>query len=175
MLPIFLIAAIGFETLLRTFWSKAKQFGYQAVIAISAVVLMFSAASTNYDRALVEYPEIFSTSTWNTREMGEVVKDFTDSFGTIDNCWVIARAYWVDTRLVAMNAGFVDRDLQVWPDDLARTLENPGAKLFIVKGDDVDGMTQLRTLYPDGYATYHENPIKDRDFIVFLVKPAESE
>lgn len=175
MLPIFLISAIGFETLLRTFWVKARQYGYKVVIVLIALALIISSARSNFDFALVKYPEIFASSTWNTREMGVVVKDFTRSFGTIDNAWIVAKAYWVDTRLVAMTAGYVDRDLQVWPDDLERTLANPGAKLFIVKADDVDGMTRLRTLYPDGYATYHQSPLQDRDFIVYLVKPEPAE
>ncbi len=175
ILPIFLLSAIGFETLLRTFWAKARQFGYKTAIVLIALGIVITSARSNYDYALVKYPEIFANSTWNTRDMGKVVIDFTRSFGTIDNAWVVAKAYWVDTRLVAMTAGYVDRDLQVWPDDLERTLANPGAKLFIVKADDVDGMTRLRTLYPDGYATYHQSPLQDRDFIVYLVKPEPAE
>ena len=105
--------------------------------------------------------------------MGKVVKDFTGSFGSVDNVWVVAKAYWVDTRLVAMTAGYVDRDFQIWPENLESTLDIPGTKLFILKGDDIDAMTRLRTLYPDGFADYHASPIQDRDFIVFMV-PADN-
>lgn len=171
IIPIFLITAIGLETLLRTLWKKASTGGSKALIIAGASVLIFVSAKANYQVALVEYPQEYRVSTWNSGEMGKVVKDFTSSFGSIDNAWVVAKAYWVDTRLVAMTAGYVDRDLQVWPDAIPNTLDIPGAKLFIVKADDIDGMTKLREVYPDGYSTYHESPVKDRDFIVYMVPP----
>ena len=172
MLPIFLITAIAFETLLRALWEKARKPGNQILVVAFALLLITVSARSNYELALVEYPEAYRNSTWNSSEMGKVVKDFTGSFGTVDNAWVVAKAYWVDTRLVAMTAGYIDRDFQIWPDNLELTQSIPGSKLFILKGDDIDAMTRLRTLYPAGYANYHTSPIPDRDFIVFLV-PAD--
>ncbi len=171
IIPIFLITAIGFETLLRTLWKKAVTIGSKVLVVAGAVVLILISARTNYQVAMVEYPQEYLVSTWNTKEMGKVVKDFTSSFGSVDNVWVVAKAYWVDTRLVAMTAGYVDRDFQVWPDAIVNTFDIPGAKLFIVKADDIEGMTRLREVYPDGYSTYHESPVQDRDFIVYMVPP----
>jgi hypothetical protein len=171
IIPIFLITAIGFETLLRTLWKKAGTIGGKGLVVAGAAVLILVSAKANYQVAMVEYPQEYLVSTWNTKEMGKVVKDFTSSFGSVDNVWVVAKAYWVDTRLVAMTAGYVDRDFQVWPDAIPDTLDIPGAKLFIVKADDIDGMTSLREVYPDGYSTYHESPVQDRDFIVYMVPP----
>ena len=171
LIPIFLFTAIAFETLLRSLWVKAKSNGSKVLVGILAAVLIWVSASGNYQIALVEYPKTYRESTWNSSEIGKVVKDFTSSFGSVDNAWVVAKAYWVDTRLVAMTAGFVNRDLQVWPDDLEKTLATPGPKLFIVKADDVDGMARLQEVYPDGFATYHQSPVQDRDFIVYLVQP----
>jgi hypothetical protein len=169
IIPIFLLTAIALETLLRSLWAKARIPGNKILVGGFAALLMLVSARTNYELSLVEYPIAYRVSTWNSSEMGKVVKDFTGSFGSVDNVWVVAKAYWVDTRLVAMTAGYVDRDFQIWPDKLESTLDIPGTKLFILKGDDVDAMTKLRTLYPDGFADYHTSPIQDRDFIVFLV------
>jgi 4-amino-4-deoxy-L-arabinose transferase-like glycosyltransferase len=171
MLPIFLVTAIALETLLRSLWEKAKNPANRGLVIAFAALLLGVSASGNYRLALVEYPQAYRNSTWNSSEMGKVVKDFTGSFGSVDNVWVVAKAYWVDTRLVAMTAGYIDRDFQIWPADLEQTLANPGSKLFILKSDDVDGMTRLRTLYPAGYSTYYQSPIPGRDFIVYLVPP----
>jgi len=171
LIPIFLIAAIGFETLIKTFWKKATSVGNKVLVVIFALILILFSAGSNYQIAMVDYPKEYRDSTWNSSEMGTVVKDFTNSFGTVDNVWVVAKAYWVDTRLVAMNAGYVDRDFQVWPDNIVNTVDRPGAKLFIVKADDVEGLTTLREIYPNGYSTYHESPVRDRDFIVYMVPP----
>lgn len=171
LIPIFLISAIGFETLMRTLWNKATSAGNKVLVVVFGLILILVSAGSNYKIAMVDYPKEYRDSTWNSSEMGKVVKDFTSSFGTVDNAWVVAKAYWVDTRLVAMNAGYVDRDLQVWPDNIVSTVDRPGAKLFIVKADDAEGLTKLREIYPNGYSTYHESPVQDRDFIVFMVPP----
>jgi hypothetical protein len=169
IIPIFLITAISLETFLRSLWAKARKPGNKMLVVGFASLLLLVSARSNYELALVEYPEAYRNSTWNSSEMGKVVKDFTGSFGLVDNVWVVAKAYWVDTRLVAMTAGYVDRDFQIWPENLESTLDIPGTKMFILKGDDIDAMTKLRTLYPDGIADYHTSPIQDRDFIVFMV------
>ena len=173
IIPIFLITAIALETFLRSLWARARKPGNKMLVVAFAALLLLVSARSNYELALVEYPEAYRNSTWNSSEMGKVVKDFTGSFGLVDNVWVVAKAYWVDTRLVAMTAGYVDRDFQIWPENLESTLDIPGTKLFILKGDDIDAMTRLRTLYPDGFADYHTSPIQDRDFIVFMV-PADN-
>ena len=171
LIPIFLITAIGFETLMRTLWKKATTIGNKILIIVFALLLILVSARSNYQIAMVDYPKEYRDSTWNTSEMGVVVKDFTDSFGIVDNVWVVGKPYWVDTRLVAMNAGYVDRDFAIWSDNLQSTVDRPGTKLFIVKADDAEGLTKLREIYPSGYSTYHESPVEGRDFIVFLVPP----
>lgn len=173
MIPIFLLAAMALESLLRTLWSKAGQKASKVLVVLFALLVIIFSANLNYDLALVQYPDAYGKSTWNSSEMGEVIKDFTNSFGSVDNVWVLAVPYWVDTRLVAMHAGYIDRDFQLWADNLESTLDHAGAKLFIVKGDDIEGMAKLRSLYPDGFVSHHTNPVLGRDFDVYLVGSEE--
>lgn len=169
MIPIFLLAAMALESLLRTLWSKAGQTVSRVFVVLFGLIAIIISANLNYDLALVQYPDAYRKSTWNSSEMGEVIQDFTSSFGNVDNVWVLAVPYWVDTRLVAMHAGYIDRDFQLWAKDLEITRDHAGAKLFIVKEDDIEGMAKLRSLYPDGFATLHTNPTLGRDFYVYLV------
>ena len=124
IIPIFLIAAIALETFLRSLWAKARKPGNKVLVVGFAALLLLVSARSNYELALVEYPQAYRYSTWNSSEMGKVVNDFTGSFGSVDNVWVVAKAYWVDTRLVAMTAGYIDRDFQIWPDNLESTLDD---------------------------------------------------
>ena len=103
--------------------------------------------------------------------MAEVIDDFIELNKEPDNVWIVGVAHWVDTRLVALSAGYIGRDYAVWPQDLETTLPNEGAKLFIVKFDDLTGMDRLRALYPQGYAVYHLNEVEGRDFYAYIVPP----
>jgi len=106
-------------------------------------------------------------------QMGEVARDFIALNGQPDNVWVVGVPHWVDTRLVALSAGYVGKDYAVWPQDIeANTLDKTGSKLFIVKFDDVIGMDNLKAVYPEGYAVLHTSEIEGRDFYAYVV-PAE--
>jgi len=77
----------------------------------------------------------------------------------------------VDTRLVALNAGYIGRDYQIWAQDLESTLGEDRAKLFFVKGDDTEGMNQLMALYPNGFSQLHASQVPGREFYTYFVPP----
>jgi hypothetical protein len=104
--------------------------------------------------------------------MGQVVADYAGSFGSLDSAWVVAYPHWVDTRLVAINAGFPGHDYGIWPDQLVNTLSEPAPKLFLVKPEDEQGQQTLRDLYPQGVLTLFMSNSPTRDFLIYLV-PAE--
>ncbi len=170
-IPIFLLGAIALKTLLSSLWKRSPGlFGKICVVALGLILLEVSAAQ-NYEIALVQYPRQYKEATWNSTQMAEVVDDFIELNKEPDNVWVVGVAHWVDTRLVALSAGYIGRDYAVWPQDLELTLPNVGAKLFIVKFDDLTGMERLRALYPQGYAVYHLNEVDGRDFYAYIVPP----
>lgn len=103
--------------------------------------------------------------------MGEICRDFIDSVGTPETCYVSGLGNWVDTRLVAMVAGYPKGDFALWPEDFETSLANPNAKIFIVKADQTETLAQLQALYPHGFSTLHPSPIEGRDFIVFFIPP----
>ena len=81
--------------------------------------------------------------------------------------------HWADTRLVAISAGFVGSDYAIWPEEIDSTLSHPGAKLFIVKYNDLEGMDTLHKVYPNGFAVYHSSEIEGRDFFSYIVPPGD--
>lgn len=169
VIPIILISAIALETMLSSLWTRAKSATGKGFVILLAGVLLLASARQNHDLVFVQYNTQYINATWNSAQMGTIARDFIDSIGSPDTVYVVAKAHWVDTRLVAMNAGYVGRDYQIWPKDLAQTLAEQRIKLFFVKADDQEGMEALRAIYPTGTSSLHTAVAPGRDFYTFVV------
>jgi len=108
---------------------------------------------------------------WNTSQIGHVIRAFADSIGNPDTAHVVPYPYWVDTRLVGINAGYPLKDYALWPEDFEKTLEQPGPKLFILKPEDQAALEKLRALYPAGSLYYYDSHREGKDFLIFFVPP----
>jgi len=60
----------------------------------------------NYDLVFHQFKENFYANAWNTSEIGEDVRYFTELGNQASNAYVIPFPHWVDTRLVGIQAGF---------------------------------------------------------------------
>jgi hypothetical protein len=171
IIPIFLISAIALETLLTSLWKRSKRLGAKGCVVLLGLGLLFFSAGQNFNIALVQYPTEYKNSTWNTTQMGQVAKEFIQSGGSPYNVWVVGVPYWVDTRLVAINAGYVGMDYAIWPKDIAAsTSKNSGEKLFFVKADDTTGMNTLKKVYPQGRAILNTSDVQGQEFYAYLVQ-----
>jgi len=139
------------------------------VLLWEGVIVLALVAVLNYNLFFGEYIDRYDQSSWNSSEMGRVIADYAGSFGSLDSAWVVAHAHWVDTRLVAMNAGDPLRDLEIWPEELGATLTVPPPKLFIVKADDELGLSTLEQLYPEGLMAFHQSRVAGKEFLTFFV------
>ncbi len=173
-IPVFLILGYGLEALLMALKrSLPGRLGGFLAVGVGVFLIVLS-ASNNYDLLFNKYDKSFRQSAWNTSEMGTVIRDFGQSIGDVNQAWVVAYPYWVDTRLVGINAGLPARDTAINPDQLMDTLPNPGAKLFLLNLQDVDSLGKLQGLYPDGrYWTYPART-PGKEFYIFLVPPREN-
>jgi hypothetical protein len=106
--------------------------------------------------------------------MGSVITSFEHVYGAGENAWVLAYPYWVDTRLVGINAGYPRRDTGISPDRLVETMGSPGAKLFLLHPEDMQGLTALIQIYPEGRYWPYDSQTEGRDFLVFLVPPSQN-
>ena len=169
VIPILLIAALTIESGFSSLWLKTKSGVGKGFIVLSGIGLLFTSMMQNYDLVFRQYDQQYKNAAWNSSEMGRVAGGFITSIGSPDTVWVVAVPYWVDTRLVAINAGFVGYDYQIWADDLEFTTSDSRAKLFFVKADDTTGMDALTTLYPTGFSHYYPSTVPGRDFYTYLV------
>lgn len=171
-IPIFILAAIGLEGLLKTVRGKTgSRFGFGLAVVV-AVLLIGRSVAQNYDLVFRQFDQQFMRGAWNTSQIGGVIRGFADSVGDAEHAYVIPYPHWVDTRLVGMNAGYPRKDYALQRDDIAKTMGAESAKLFIFKPEDSETMQILQQLYPQGAYSIQASPYEGKDFVVYMVPAA---
>ena len=137
--------------------------------------LLFVSSAQNYDLVFREYYEQYRAASWNTGEMGTVLKQFMLAQGSADNAWIIPYPFWVDTRLPPIWAGIPQRgDMAIRPENISDTLSITKNKLFMFKTNDTQTLAILRTVYPQGIINIYK---ADRgagwDFYIYFVPSVE--
>jgi hypothetical protein len=168
--PVFVIAGLAFDSLLASLRRLRAPQGWAAAGSIGLLLVAWSAAQ-NYDLVFNQYARQYELASWNTTEVGHVVRAYADSIGTPNTVWVVGFPHWVDTRLVGINAGYPRLDYAIWPDQLETTLDVAGTKLFILKPEDQEGLNMLRSLYPGGQLRNYNSRVENKDFRLYLVPP----
>jgi len=175
MVPVFLIVGLSMDGLLKGLETKlGNPFGTRVAWGVGAILLIWAAAQ-NYNLVFNEYQKNYELSSWNTSEIGQVIKDYTSSFVEPENAYVVAFPYWVDTRLVGVNAGYPTRDFAIWPQQFSETLSQSGPKLFIIKLEDKSSVGALRQIYPEGHLKLYPSKFENKDFYLFTVLPKTGE
>jgi len=170
--PAFLICALALDALLHGIRQTLGGKVGLRVAQVAGLIIVLSVAVLNFRLFFGQYITEYDLYSWNTSELGGVIADYAGSFGTLDSAWVVAFPYWVDTRLVAMNAGYTNHDYGIWPDQLSNTLTIPPPKLFLLKPEDNVGLSTLQQLYPQGLLSRHTSRVPTKEFMIFLV-PAQ--
>ena len=170
-IPVALIAGLAFEALIKGVVRPAEGGRGKWLAVAVTVILLALTLGQNFNLVFDKYARQYQLSAWNTSEIGAVIRQFTDTIGERDSAYVVGWPYWVDTRLVAYNAGFPGKDFAIWPDQFDQTLATNGAKLFIVNIQDTDSIRKLTALYPSGSFSLHKSPVEGKDFYVFVIPP----
>ncbi|MEN6435033.1 MAG: glycosyltransferase family 39 protein, partial [Anaerolineaceae bacterium] len=172
IIPVFITAAIGFDTLFSSLIKGLKSQMGKILGYLFTGMLVLMTISQNYDLVFRQYKTQFDAGAWNTSEMGAVIRNFAESTGNFDTAYVVPVAYWVDTRLVGINAGVPIKDYALWPDSFASTLDEPRSKLFLVKADDNADLDLLLQFYPDAAVYLFDQSLEGKDFWIVYVPPA---
>jgi hypothetical protein len=176
IIPVFILIAIGLEGFLRTLVSQAKQAGRKPYLAIVLGFLFFSfALMQNYTLVFNDYKDRFLRGAWNSSDMGAIIKQFAETYGDYEHAYVVPFDYWVDTTLVGITAQNKVVNIAIWPEDFHKTLSYDGAKLFILKPDDIENIAALHALYPSGVFWRHEDQYEGKDFLVLFVQPISTD
>ena len=171
--PTFLIVALALDGLLAGIQSRMNR---RLGTALTWVVILFLAGTAsfqNFDLVFHQCATQYTAGAWNTSEMGAVIKQFGQTYGTTDSAWIVPYPYWVDTRLPGVWAGIPNRDFALWPQDFNTTLDVTGTKLIILNLQDTADTNALQLLYPQGVlSTFHSaTKVDGKNFLIFFVPP----
>lgn len=171
LVPVFVLIGYALDSFLSSVRAHVRSaWGRRLAIGIAGILIIWASAQ-NYDLVFERYYRQFTASSWNTTELGHVIRSFAESVGAPDSAWVVPYPHWVDTRLVGINAGYGVTDFALWPEDFQKTLDNPRAKMFLVKPEDTAALAALREIYPRGIVTRYESRVESKDFLIFFVPP----
>ena len=189
LVPTFIIIALALDGLISAFerapvpaggdgTSRAERPPRNRMIWAYALtgLLLFASTVQNFGLVFHEFDEQYRAGSWNSSEMGAVIKQFGLVYGETDTVWIVPFPFWVDTRLPGVWAGIPNRDFAMSPDNLPDTVKIAGPKLFMVKADtqnpssnDQKSLDLLDQLYPQGSLSLHKSPVPGHDFWIFFV------
>ncbi len=182
--PVFVLIAIGLDSVLNGINSRKRSaeenpvtneqgssLGRQPALTVFLVAVLFlSSLAQSYNLVFNIYAEQYRASSWNSSEMGDVIREFKNQYGQTDTFWIVPFPYWVDTRLPGFWAGIPNRDFALWPEQLEESLDKPLPKMFIFWPEDTETENKLKTLYPNGVLSRYVSSFPDRDFMLFKVE-----
>ena len=169
LIPVFIVVGIAVDNIFTNLRSKFPGRSGKWVSWAAILLLLAGSAKINAQLVFVDYYEQFKTSALNTSEIGQVIEQFSDTIGNEENAWVIPYPYWVDTRLVGIQAVQQVKDYALWRDDIGLTADIAPPKLFIYKPDDLDTYDVLQNLYPDGINEVYHSAVDGKDFMLYYV------
>ncbi len=131
----------------------------------SAVSLIALSALAGRPPVHTDFAEAWDRSSWNASELGAVVRGALAVGVAPDRIRVVPYPHWVDTRLVAFEAGLAGRDLALDLDRLDAVNERGGPLLFLVHPDDRVSLAKLKRRLPRSTQTRHPARQPGRTFV----------
>jgi hypothetical protein len=171
--PVFLMIALALDSLMNAVARSFTARGGQVAAWSLALLLLAFNSFQDYRLVFNTYNDQYLRSSWNSSEMGQVARDFISKYQIPISVWVVGYPNWVDTRLVANNAGLPGRDFELKPENISKTLSISGPKLFMLNPEDQDSQATLLQLYPEGELTRYKSKVPTKDFLIFTVLPVE--
>jgi len=173
VVPVFVVIGLSLEATLRALKDRlGGRIGQFALVALLAVLLIWSAGN-NFNLVFNQYYQIYRASSWNTSEIGRIAKFFIQSLGSPESTYVVGYPHWVDSRLVAINAGYPGRDFAIFSEQISETAKEPGPKLFFLNVNDGDTMQLLLETFEDGVLSQYDSEVENKDFMIFFVPPTQ--
>ena len=171
LIPIFILIALALDGLMISLQNRIAGWTGKAAAWGLALFLFLASCFLSYDLVFNQYDQQYKQSSWNSSEMGQVIRNFAETTGSPDTAWVIGYPYWVDTRLVGMMAGQITRDVAFPADRLDETVTDPRPKLFILFPQDETTIKALKETFPQGVISRYPSKVPTKDFLIYYVPP----
>ncbi|MGV8025062.1 MAG: glycosyltransferase family 39 protein [Anaerolineaceae bacterium] len=166
----FVIAGYGWSQISEIFLNDQPTKARKNLIVILCLGLGLGCGLQNYDLVFNQYREEYNLNAWNTSEIAVEIERFYQEGGETDNAFVLPYPYWVDTRLVGINAGLPRKDYAIWPEDFETKKQEPGTYLFILKPEDIENIDLLQALFPNNTLYTYSSETPGKNFIEIRVQ-----
>ncbi len=164
---VFVVSGLALDGFVSSLGGNKRR----TIIAYGLTVLLFAvSAYQNYGLVFNTFDKSFKMGAWNTSEMGALISDFREKYGTTDSVWIVPFPHWVDTRLPGVWAGIPNRDFAIWPENFGETLRVPAPKMIMYRPDDLVTENALKQLYPNGTYTRYESKYPGKDFMILMIE-----
>ncbi len=173
VVPVFVVIGSALEAIIRSLRRSLPNRMGKMVVFMVVILLVIWSGVNNYDLVFNQYYNIYRASSWNTSEIGRVAAFFIESLGSPDTTYVVGYPHWVDSRLVAINAGYPGLDFAIFPEQLEDIAEDLRPKVFFLNVNDTESMKQLIDIYDKGTLTRYDSDVENKDFMIFFVPPAQ--
>jgi hypothetical protein len=173
VIPVFLLAGLALDALVTSVQGRVSGRAGSWIALGLLIVLMGIHSLQEYSLVFNRYYASYRLSAWNSSEIGSVARDFIKTYKVLNNVWVVGFPNWVDTRLVANNAGFPGTDYELKFENIPNTRANVGPKLFILNPQDYESLAALQELYPEGWLQRYTSKVETKDFMLFIVLPKD--
>lgn len=167
--PVFVLAGYGLVKSMQIILQAQSGKMWKYATGGLCTLLVAMCGLQNYDLVFHEYKEQFDLKAWNTTEIAAQIQRFYAEGGNIDNAFVVPYPYWVDTRLVGINAGLPHKDYALWAEDFSQATADAGTYLFILKPEDSEDMALLQEMFPTNSIFEYHSDIPGKDFIEIRV------
>lgn len=169
IIPVFIVSGYGFVNLCRRIYQNLKNRITKKLCFFLIAVLLIGACFLNYKLVFCDYSQQFLQKAWNTSEIGAVIKDFVAGGGDPNLAFVIPYPYWVDTRLVGINAGYPDKDYALQAEQIIDTRALPDPKIYIVFPKDQKTIQEIMDIYPEARAETFVSKQPGKNFIIIRI------
>jgi hypothetical protein len=173
VMPVFILLGLGLDGLMSAIQRWLVKSGKALSWSIAAILFLLSAYQS-YDLVFNQYRQQYALNSWNSSEMGQVVRNFVGNLGSVDNAWVIGFPHWVDTRLVGMIADYPLHNFAMFTENLNQIPTDNQAKLFMINPQDQFAISVLKQRFPQGVLTEYPAKIPGKEFLIYFV-PQQAE
>lgn len=175
LVPVFLIIATSLDGFMTSLEKRlGAESGTRIALAV-AVALFLLQILQSYNLVFRQYAEQYRLSAWNSSEISQVARSFTEMTGNTRNIWIIGYPYWVDTRLVGMQAGISDRNPELSKENIGNIPFDSKPKLFILKPEDQESLNSLKAKFPVGWQNNYVSNTPGKDFLIYIALPDEQQ
>jgi hypothetical protein len=166
--PVFVLAGIGLASVVGAISTSLKSpTGRRVALAAATLLVGLSAIA---GRAVVHGPfaDTWDGRAWNSSELGEVVRSGLSLGIPLDNSRVVPYPHWVDTRLVAVEAGFPGRDLAIDPEQIRQEFRIDGPRLYLLHPEDRRTLNALQERLPGATTVGFSSRVPGKAFLAVI-------